>query len=420
MRFFLGTVVLPALVALMIIGASQAKPQNNGVDQDAINGLSPDQLINLLQGNGNIDVSTSPPLPKQSNGQCTCVPLQSCCDPGPGESTTSGSIGGAPIIQGIVDPRIAPNQIIDVNDRQNIICENALTVCCNTMCSTPKPPVVRPPTSGECGIRNLNGIDVTIEGFQDRQAQLGEFPWMVAVLDQGTNYVGGGSLVHSKIVLTAAHKVHDIKSGTSLVARIGDWDLSTTNEPIPNQNINVARVLFHPEWDRSTLVNDVALLILQKDATLGPTVRPICMPSKFDKFDGSNCIVTGWGKDVFGAEGRFQQIMKEVTVPAVSHSECQRMLRNTRLGSEFFLHNTFNCAGANGEDACDGDGGSPLVCPDPSNPSRYVQMGVVAWGIGCGQVGNPGVYGSIPATVEWINENIRNEGSAAFDIRTGQ
>ena len=102
--------------------------------------------------------------------------------------------------------------------------------------------------------------------------------------------------------------------------------------------------------------------------------------------------------------------MKKVSVPAVSHIECQRMLRNTHLGSTFLLHDTFNCAGGQGEDACEGDGGSPLVCPaNPNNPEQYVQMGVVAWGIGCGIVGNPGVYGSVPKTVKWIRETIQKE-----------
>lgn len=29
-----------------------------------------------------------------------------------------------------------------------------------------------------------------------------------------------------------------------------------------------------------------------------------------------------------------------------------------------------------------GDGGSPLICPLRDQPGRYVQAGIVAWGIG--------------------------------------
>jgi len=48
-----------------------------------------------------------------------------------------------------------------------------------------------------------------------------------------------------------------------------------------------------------------------------------------------------------------------------------------------------------------GDGGSPLVCQLPDSP-YYVQVGMVAWGIGCGDEGTPGVYVDVPKFVPWI------------------
>lgn len=54
-----------------------------------------------------------------------------------------------------------------------------------------------------------------------------------------------------------------------------------------------------------------------------------------------------------------------------------------------------------------GDGGSPLVCPVPgTRPARYVQVGMVAWGIGCGEDGLPGVYVNVPQASPWIQDKI--------------
>ena len=39
-------------------------------------------------------------------------------------------------------------------------------------------------------------------------------------------------------------------------------------------------------------------------------------------------------------------------------------------------------------------------------------MGLVAFGIGCGQEGIPGVYSSIPKTVDWIKRVALEEVSA--------
>ncbi|CAH1641717.1 unnamed protein product [Spodoptera littoralis] len=108
--------------------------------------------------------------------------------------------------------------------------------------------------------------------------------------------------------------------------------------------------------------------------------------------DGTRCLATGWGKDKFGKEGRYSTVLKKVVLPVVSHDRCEHLLRsNTSLGKLFNLHSTFMCAGGEKDkDTCTGDGGSPLACP--MDTDRFVQSAMVAWGVGCGKDGVPGVY----------------------------
>lgn len=63
-----------------------------------------------------------------------------------------------------------------------------------------------------CGVRNSNGIDFRITGNENDEAEYGEFPWMVALLEKGANQSGrfsfcGASLIAPNVVLTAAHCV---------------------------------------------------------------------------------------------------------------------------------------------------------------------------------------------------------------------
>lgn len=109
---------------------------------------------------------------------------------------------------------------------------------------------------------------------------------------------------------------------------------------------------------------------------IAENVNTICLPPPNTIFDGSRCFVSGWGKDRFGQEGKYQVILKRVELPAVSHDYCQQKLRETRLGRHFQLHPSFICAGGErGHDTCKGDGGSPLVCPAPDASGRFFQAG---------------------------------------------
>lgn len=61
------------------------------------------------------------------------------------------------------------------------------------------------------------------------------------------------------------------------------------------------------------------------------------------------------GKDKFGKDGKYQQILKRVELPIVQRDECQKRLRETRLGHYFILDKSFVCAGGErGKDTCTG------------------------------------------------------------------
>ena len=59
------------------------------------------------------------------------------------------------------------------------------------------------------------------------------------------------------------------------------------------------------------------------------------------------------------------------------------------------------CGGEEGKDACKGSSGSPLVV---SVNGRWTVIGLVSWGIGCGENNKPSVYTKVSAFVNWINQ----------------
>lgn len=276
---------------------------------------------------------------------------------------------------------------------------------------------IKPESKGRkgCGWRNLSGVGFRITGNNNNEAEFGEFPWMVAILkeekigeeNQKLNvYQCGGSLIHPRAVLTSGHCVRD-KTAQELRIRAGEWDTQTKNEVLPHQDRNVQSVIVHEQYHSGALYNDVAILILTEPVTLADNVDLVCLAEPTSVFDNSRCFATGWGKDIFGKEGHYQVILKKVELPVVPRNVCQDKLRTTRLGKYFNLHESFICAGGErGKDTCKGDGGSPLVCPVSNGPNaRYMQAGIVAWGIGCGDE-IPAVYANVAYLRDWIDEQL--------------
>uniref|UniRef100_A0A182N994 Phenoloxidase-activating factor 2 n=1 Tax=Anopheles dirus TaxID=7168 RepID=A0A182N994_9DIPT len=277
-------------------------------------------------------------------------------------------------------------------------------VCCRR-------PVYRNPPSqnlGKCGVRNAQGINGRIKNpvYVDGDSEFGEYPWQVAILKKDPKesvYVCGGTLIDNLYIITAAHCVKTY-NGFDLRVRLGEWDVNHDVEFYPYIERDVISVQVHPEYYAGTLDNDLAILKMDRpvDLTSAPHIAPACLPDKFTDFSGQRCWTTGWGKDAFGDYGKYQNILKEVDVPIVNHFQCQNQLRQTRLGYSYNLNQGFLCAGGEeGKDACKGDGGGPLVC---ERNGVWQVVGVVSWGIGCGQANVPGVYVKVAHYLDWINQ----------------
>ncbi|PNF43247.1 hypothetical protein B7P43_G14886 [Cryptotermes secundus] len=304
------------------------------------------------------------------------------------------------------------NEVNHVQERQAIYGGRCgpRYVCCRRPLQPNRPPY--PQRGHQCGTRYAQGINGRIKNpvYVDGDSEFGEYPWQAAILKkdvQESVYVCGGTLIDNLHVITAAHCVKTY-NGHDLRVRLGEWDVNHDVEFYPYEERDVYAVHIHPEFYAGTLYNDIAVLRLTQpvDTARSPHIAPACLPDPHSDYTGSRCWTTGWGKDAFGDYGKYQNILKEVDVPIVSHQQCQLQLQQTRLGYDYRLHPGMICAGGEeGKDACKGDGGGPMVC---ERGGSWQLVGIVSWGIGCGQQGVPGVYVKVAHYLDWIRHIVNN------------
>ncbi|XP_062562989.1 phenoloxidase-activating factor 2-like [Armigeres subalbatus] len=293
-------------------------------------------------------------------------------------------------------------------ERSSSDCEYG-TVCCQSAKSEPDLELK------ECGYRMGSGIIFDTINRENGESQYGEFPWMVAIMINNAAKASlscGGTLINPEVVITTADCAKKFwRTPNKLTIRAGEWDMGANMEPIPFQERRVAKIIYHPEFKHTTLVNNIALLFLDDKFDLSPAINTICLPPQDFTIDNGELIATGWGTTPQNRT-KYQQILKYIDLTYTPKTQCERILRRATSNKKFQLHSSFFCAGGQvGLDTCKGDGGSPVVFPIPDDfDSRYYAVGMVSWGVGCGRSSTPAVYTDIGQFRDWIDGEIDKEG----------
>ena len=181
--------------------------------------------------------------------------------------------------------------------------------------------------------------------YDGKEAKLHEYPWMVYVskydFEAGNFTDCGGSLIHSKFILTAApcvagseienlavtigsHNVEkSFKQYMAYLERRQRGQEETEEEKAERKHLDVkwiSNINLHPLYDptrnrdRESMnqevrkSRDIAILELEESVEFSPKINKICLPLERDveipeKFEDKNATVAGWGVRASITEG---------------------------------------------------------------------------------------------------------------------
>jgi trypsin len=196
----------------------------------------------------------------------------------------------------------------------------------------------------------------------------------------------GGTLIHSDIVMTAAHCkiVFESRGLTIGATKVNGSD---------GEFIEDILVLPHPDYNTTIESNDIMLVKLEapSSAKVVEWNHHRSVP-----FSGETVKVIGFGDTIQG--GELSESLQEVDIRIINFHTCSAVWSNDGVPVD---HTRQICAGTRiGKDACQGDSGGPLFDKD------NVQVGIVSFGTGCARGGIPGVYTRVSAYADWIEASI--------------
>jgi secreted trypsin-like serine protease len=264
----------------------------------------------------------------------------------------------------------------------------------------------------------------------------GAWPWQVRLLDAADVNTGfcGGSFITEQWVLTAAHCLVD-EGENGLVPRaapvfVGYGSIYQSQLEVAD----VEQIFVHPDYLEG-FVADVALIKLAAPVADAKWIE-VATPDREAELTtpGSKVTVTGWGSvwDFAGFEESAwvrnghkmvsprgllssgdllsPDQLREVEMELIDTTECSASYEafgEATGDPNQFVASTEICAGApeGAKDSCYGDSGGPLVAP-ADNEQGWVQVGVVSWGVQCGNPALPGIYSRISQFYDWVKETV--------------
>jgi len=230
-----------------------------------------------------------------------------------------------------------------------------------------------------------------------------DYPFMVTVVGRSNSIfrrMCGGTILNERWILSAAHCIVDSSISYAVIP-----SLSTGTIEI----FEIEKLVPHNNYVDAFDSDDIALLKTNRPIAKSEHVDYVKLPERrFSRMDTkAPCdqgLIMGWGKTESSGLPSLDNLQCAF-IPLLTQNQCKKLYR---MYHSIYVKSSQMCTlSTEGIDACQGDSGGPLLC-------NTIQVGIISWGIECGQPRNPGVYTRIDLYLDFIQDTMLGNN---FDVK---
>lgn len=243
-------------------------------------------------------------------------------------------------------------------------------------------------------------------------ADEGSYPYMVILADEDFRSVCGGSLIAKDVVLTAA------TCSPTYYALLGLRDIEIGYQ----EALSVTTEVTHPNFNGEGLADNNFKLVFLEGASTAKTVKlnpyssvPTVGQDVWTVGFGDTDITNDYDADTT-SDVSFSSVLNHIEVQVLSNEDCDSSggyFGGSYASYSGYITDSMLCAQDEGQDACDGDAGGPLVMR--SCDGDDIQVGIVSAGLGCAEESFPGVYSRVSEAYDWIQGEVCSRSNYASD-----
>jgi len=265
-----------------------------------------------------------------------------------------------------------------------------------------------------CGFPSFQPL-ISGKIINGEEAKANSWPWMVSLREKSgqfySKHICGAVIIDKNTVLTASHCTLFVQIPSQLAIFVGLHSSRTI--PPSNDIYSASKIFIHPEYNKTSLRNDISVIKLVRPIVFSDKVSNVCLPPSANIHDtlyDKDVVATGWG---VAQDGNLPTYLQQASLKILNDSFFDVIRQNVKIFVPTEQYAVVEDRDKSDTNICFGDSGGPLVF---YNGNKWILGGIASYVLtyknGSCAPSVPSFFTSVPYYLDFItsfsNYSIKN------------